>query len=60
MRRLPNVRSRDVDVGVRLIEAGDVAPLTELLHSNWEFLAPWEPVRDDAYFTEERQRVDLE
>jgi len=49
-----------VEVGVRLVEVDDAAALAELLQANREFLAPWDPVRDDAYFTEERQRVDVE
>jgi ribosomal-protein-alanine N-acetyltransferase len=30
--------------------------VTQLLVENREFLAPWEPVRDDEYFTEHAQR----
>ena len=34
----------------------DAAPLAVLLRANREFLAPWMPARDDAYFTAEAQR----
>ncbi len=60
MHRRLDVGSDGVDVSVRLVEVGDATALTELLQANREFLAPWDPVRDDAYFTEKRQRVDLE
>ena len=35
----------------RLITPGDAPALAELLQVNRAFLAPWEPVRDDDYFT---------
>lgn len=35
----------------RLLRLDDVEELTEVLCRNREFLAPWDPVRDDAYFT---------
>lgn len=60
MHRRLDVGSDGVDVSVRLVEVGDATALTELLQANREFLAPWDPVRDDAYFTEKRQRVDFE
>ena len=31
--------------------------LAELVRVNREFLAPWEPIRDDRYFTAESQRA---
>jgi [ribosomal protein S5]-alanine N-acetyltransferase len=40
----------------RLATVDDVPALAELLRVNRDFLAPWEPVRDDAYFTEKGQR----
>lgn len=44
----------------RLITTGDAAELTALLLANREFLAPWEPVRSDEFFTEENQRAIIE
>jgi ribosomal-protein-alanine N-acetyltransferase len=40
----------------RLVSVGDAAPLARLLTENRDYLAPWSPVQDDAYFTEEGQR----
>jgi ribosomal-protein-alanine N-acetyltransferase len=48
-----------VDVGVRVVTEGDAAVLVELLRANRNFLAPWEPVREDEFFTPERQRRDI-
>lgn len=39
----------------RLAGLADAAPLATLLTQNREFLAPWEPVRPDEYFTEHGQ-----
>lgn len=41
----------------RLIELGDAAEVAELLRANREFLAPWDPVRPDEYFTDDGQRA---
>ena len=35
----------------RLLEPGDAPVLADLVTRNREFLAPWEPVRPEAYFT---------
>ena len=35
----------------------DASVLAELLHVNRDFLAPWEPLRNDDYFTEGGQRM---
>jgi ribosomal-protein-alanine N-acetyltransferase len=40
----------------RLVEFGDVPALAGLARTNRDFLAPWEPARTDAYFTEAGQR----
>ena len=40
----------------RLISTADAAALAELLVSSRDFLAPWEPARDERYFTEDGQR----
>ena len=47
-------------VTVRLLREEDAEPLARLLTANRDFLAPWEPVRDDGYFTAEGQRRVLE
>jgi [ribosomal protein S5]-alanine N-acetyltransferase len=44
----------------RLISPEDAPVLAQLLRLNREFLAPWEPLRDDDYFTEDRQRMVIE
>jgi ribosomal-protein-alanine N-acetyltransferase len=40
----------------RLVTLDDVPALAELYCLNRDFLAPWEPIRSDAYFTEDGQR----
>jgi len=40
----------------RLITLADAPVLAELQRVNRAFLAPWEPVRDERYFTEAGQR----
>ena len=40
----------------RLASLGDGTPLAALVRANREFLAPWMPAREDAYFTPEAQR----
>lgn len=40
---------------VRLIAVEDAEPLADLVCANREFLAPWEPIRPDEYFTAEGQ-----
>jgi [ribosomal protein S5]-alanine N-acetyltransferase len=47
-------------VTTRLIMLDDAAPLAELIRRNREFLAPWEPVRAEGYFTEDGQRRIIE
>jgi ribosomal-protein-alanine N-acetyltransferase len=42
---------------VRLVTEPDAVAIAQLLRDNEEFLAPWEPLRDDAYFTAEGQRL---
>jgi [ribosomal protein S5]-alanine N-acetyltransferase len=41
----------------RLVTLDDVPALAELVRANRDFLAPWEPVRGDDYFTEDGQRA---
>lgn len=40
---------------IRLLTVDDVEETTALLQENREFLAPWEPLRDDTYFRIENQ-----
>jgi ribosomal-protein-alanine N-acetyltransferase len=42
--------------GTRLICVDDAPVITGLLIRNRDFLAPWEPARDDGHFTVEAQR----
>jgi [ribosomal protein S5]-alanine N-acetyltransferase len=44
----------------RLVSLADAVPLAALVRANREFLAPWFPAREDAYFTVEGQRKVLE
>ncbi|MEV0643950.1 GNAT family N-acetyltransferase [Phytomonospora sp. NPDC050363] len=39
----------------RLITPDDAGVITELCRANREFLAPWEPLRDEDFFTFEHQ-----
>jgi ribosomal-protein-alanine N-acetyltransferase len=48
-----------LDVQVRLASEDDAPALAGLLRANPEFLAPWEPVRPEAWSTETGQRQDL-
>lgn len=41
----------------RLVTPDDAPVLAELVRTNRDFLAPWEPVRGEDYFTEAGQRV---
>ena len=40
----------------RLVTLDDVPALAQLCRANRDFLAPWEPVRGDGYFTVDGQR----
>jgi ribosomal-protein-alanine N-acetyltransferase len=44
----------------RLLRASDAPALADVLARNRAFLAPWEPVRPDSYFTVEGQRQVVE
>lgn len=44
----------------RLLSIGDAEELATVLSANREFLAPWDPIRSDDYFTAEGQRAGLE
>jgi [ribosomal protein S5]-alanine N-acetyltransferase len=43
----------------RLITPDDAPDLAKLLVENRDFLAPWQPVRSDEYFTVDGQRADI-
>ncbi|MGW4941642.1 GNAT family N-acetyltransferase [Actinoplanes sp. NPDC004185] len=43
-------------MSTRLIELGDAPALSAAVRDNRDFLAPWEPARDENYFTEAGQR----
>ncbi len=45
---------------LRLITLDDAAALAELVRANREYLAPWEPARNEEYFTEAGQRADIQ
>lgn len=45
-----------MDVALRLVDEDDARVLADLLRVGRAFLAPWEPERDDAFFTEDTQR----
>ena len=40
----------------RLLSLDDASTLAELLRQNRSFLAPWQPLRDEHYFTDDGQR----
>jgi len=44
----------------RLASIADAPALAAALQENRDFLAPWEPARDDSYFTVDHQRAALE
>jgi len=44
----------------RIATVADAPALAATLQENRAFLAPWEPLRDDGYFTVESQRAALE
>ncbi|TNM59575.1 GNAT family N-acetyltransferase [Streptomyces sp. NP160] len=46
-------------VAVRLAAEDDVPAITELLLRSREHLAPWEPLREESFFTEASQREGL-
>lgn len=44
----------------RLVTLDDALSLTELICANRDFLAPWEPLRNDEYFTVDGQRTGIQ
>ncbi|WP_329102169.1 GNAT family N-acetyltransferase [Micromonospora sp. NBC_01699] len=47
-------------ITTRLVQLDDVPVLAELARVNRDFLAPWEPIRDEDYFTVEGHRPVIE
>jgi [ribosomal protein S5]-alanine N-acetyltransferase len=45
---------------IRRLERDDAVELAELLRENREFLAPFDPIRDDDFFTAEGQRMRMD
>ena len=45
---------------MRMIAVEDAAPLANLVRVNREFLAPWEPIRPEEYFTADGQLGGIE
>jgi ribosomal-protein-alanine N-acetyltransferase len=43
----------------RLVILDDAAALARLVTGNWDYLAPWNPVQPEDYFTEDGQRTRL-
>jgi [ribosomal protein S5]-alanine N-acetyltransferase len=43
----------------RLITTGDAPALAKLVQENREFLAPWDPVHSERYYTEAGQLADI-
>ena len=56
---LPGREDRPASRRTRLITHEDAPVLAELVRVNRDFLAPWEPVRDDDYFTVDGQRSEI-
>jgi [ribosomal protein S5]-alanine N-acetyltransferase len=44
----------------RLVTLGDAPAVAALYRANRDFLAPWEPVRDDEFYTEHGQQAVIE
>ncbi|MEU4687766.1 GNAT family N-acetyltransferase [Actinoplanes sp. NPDC023714] len=41
---------------IRPVTEGDAAELAALLVANRDYLAPWDPIREESYYTEDGQR----
>lgn len=59
VRRLPSGPPRTSKIEVRPARLDDAAAIAALTWANRAYLAPWEPARDDAYFTVEGQGENL-
>ncbi|MEV4620324.1 GNAT family protein [Asanoa sp. NPDC049573] len=47
-------------IHIRPTELGDAPVLAAAYTANWPFLAPWDPVRDEVFFTPAGQRARIE
>lgn len=47
-------------IALRSLVAGDAAELLDLRVRNRDYLAPWEPLRSDTYWTVEAQQAEIE
>lgn len=47
------------DVTTRLVAVGDAPSMAELLRKNRAFLAPWDPIRPDDYYTADGQHAHI-
>jgi [ribosomal protein S5]-alanine N-acetyltransferase len=57
----PRLQSTGGEMAVtRLASVDDAAALADQLRANRDFLAPWEPVREDSFFWVDTQRAILE
>ncbi|MEU8345778.1 GNAT family protein [Spirillospora sp. NPDC048832] len=55
----PAIDRSQPGVRLRVVQMADAEPLAALYRENREYLRPWEPERDDAYFTADGQRDNL-
>ncbi|MEV4672862.1 GNAT family protein [Actinomadura sp. NPDC049382] len=55
----PALDRRQPGVRLRVVQMADAEALAALYRENQEYLRPWEPERDDAYFTVDAQRDNL-
>ncbi|SPT49313.1 GNAT family N-acetyltransferase [Actinomadura madurae] len=55
----PALDGRRSGVRLRVVQVADAEALAALYEANREYLRPWEPERDDAYYTVEGQRDNL-
>jgi ribosomal-protein-alanine N-acetyltransferase len=57
---VPRLEAREGATAIRPLEPGDAGELLALRAASREHLAPWEPEREESYFTESAQRARLE
>jgi [ribosomal protein S5]-alanine N-acetyltransferase len=56
---VPRERLREGDTAIRPLESSDLPALVEARMRNREFLAEWEPTRDESFFTPAGQAREL-
>ncbi len=57
---VPRIRLEDGATAIRPTSLRDLEELVALRRANREHTAPWEPVRDDAFYTAAGQRIELD